>query len=569
MTTLTLDLRKIATAILILSAQLSFSQPAPQTDFHAEGMMVQMLPPIPGSIDSFFDIFPEVVVSTNNEADMPLHADLYVNDILVAQDQMHMVRAAGGGNGCPASCIGNCQIDVWHPGGPVVMYGGTCVTLTSPDSCVCQTGPIELWPLQNIELEPGDILRLVLDPQNLVPEYDETNNELVLEYRVDTDLEAHDGEFWFETLIPGHSIGPIVNIGSNSQLTLPLHADLYVNGVLMGEDRMHRVKTAGGQCMADTCGQTCQVDIWHPGGTVVMHQGVCNPLTPSGCYCYVREKKLWPFEGIPLNDGDKVRIVIDPLNQVQELDETNNEIILRYGAHTDFIPVEMEFLQLGPGLYDIEPIVDFGTNNQLAMPLEADLYVNGVLLGQDRMHMVKEAGGQCPDDNCIGTCQVDIWHPGGVVVMHQGICVQLTPEGCYCYVANKRLWPFTGIPLSPGDEITLVLDPEGRIPEIDETNNTLITTWFPEFDFQPVDMQFLCRNALGYVTVPSIFIIDSDGLEKPLHVDLKINGETVVSQDECSGIVDIVKCPSGGECTGSCSWKVIRKEKSNLTYTGN
>ncbi|NNC82324.1 MAG: T9SS type A sorting domain-containing protein, partial [Flavobacteriales bacterium] len=262
-------------------------------------------------------------------------------------------------------------------------------------------------------------------------------------------------------------------------------------------------------------------------------------------------------------------IVIDPLNQVQELDETNNEIILQNGAHTDFIPVEMEFLQLGPGLYDIEPIVDIGTNNQLAMPLEADIYVNGVLMGQDRMHLVREGDGDCPDDNCVGTCEVLISHPGSEPVPHPGVCVAITPEGCYCYAANKKLWPILDIPLSPGDQITLVLDPEGRIPEIDETNNTLVTTWFPEFDFQPVDMQFLCRNAVGYVTVPSIFILDSDGTEKPLHVDLRINGETVVSQDECSGIVDIVKCPSGGECTGPCSWKVIRKEKSNLTYTGN
>ncbi|NNK79997.1 MAG: hypothetical protein HKO93_00740, partial [Flavobacteriales bacterium] len=240
----------IASAFIFFLALPSYSQ-QPDTDFSPDGMLVQKIPTPPGSTDSFFDIWPEVSISTNNPDQMPLHADLYVNDILVGQDQIHIVQLAGGG--CPADCFASCQVDVWHPGAPPVMYGGNCVTLT-PSGCKCQTGPIEMWPIQGIPLQPGDVLRLVIDPQNLVPETDETNNEIFHVYNNQTDFSNESGEFWFDNLQPGlANITPIVNIGTNSQLSLPLHADLYINGVLFAEDRMHRVKTAGGQCLGDSC----------------------------------------------------------------------------------------------------------------------------------------------------------------------------------------------------------------------------------------------------------------------------------------------------------------------------
>ncbi len=124
-----------------------------------------------------YDVGPVIHVAAG-ALPVPAHAALLVNGELQFMDTMHeYVVAPGFDCGDAPNCL---------PDGSLCALTG--VTDHDPQSylgqcqrqrlsfCDCFSENIHMWLMPGIRLDPGDSVRLVLDPDNLVEEADETNN---------------------------------------------------------------------------------------------------------------------------------------------------------------------------------------------------------------------------------------------------------------------------------------------------------------------------------------------------------------------------------------------------------
>lgn len=126
--------------------------------------------------DEVYDVAPKGILAYADTFSIPVFADLFVNDIKVATDNIHYIRAASNICQQAPNCSTNCQIDVTSGEGIV---DGRCISYGT--NCLCVTNDtIDLWPFKNIHIPDDSKVNLVLDPDNLVEEFDESNNEFLL-----------------------------------------------------------------------------------------------------------------------------------------------------------------------------------------------------------------------------------------------------------------------------------------------------------------------------------------------------------------------------------------------------
>jgi hypothetical protein len=256
-------------------------------------------------------------------------------------------------------------------------------------------------------------------------------------------------------------------IGSGATNPVPLDFLLMVNGELRYDGRGARTVAlppgGTGVCPDSDClGKVCYVE---ESGQAL--EGTCS----SDCICSATHR----LETIPLalSPGDVVQLVLDPDQRVIELNEANNVFVLvTPSAQHDFAARGLNLSLVGNGLYEVQPQVGItvGVNATNPVPLDFALFVNGALRHDGRGTETIFLAAPCPD-NCVGACAVA--RDGGRR-QQTGECYTAGRNFCGCDTSDN----LNTIPLSllPGDVVQFVLDPNNRLPELDEANNTFTIT---------------------------------------------------------------------------------------------
>lgn len=162
----------VTSGTLSLAALLAFGAPHVRADVDMQPIALAFDPTGGG----LYDVTPTVFDRSNESGDVPLEFDLYVNGSLAATSQMHSYRITTACSPAERPCSDGC-VKRYTSGTMNQDLDGTCVE--SPlfgNACGCSTTG-RPWPVHSVQLKPGDEVTVVLDPRNLVPEVDETNNE--------------------------------------------------------------------------------------------------------------------------------------------------------------------------------------------------------------------------------------------------------------------------------------------------------------------------------------------------------------------------------------------------------
>lgn len=156
---------RLSSLIVFTSVLVMISSPilAQDYDFEAEGLQVRQ-------VGSLYDVSPVINLSVAGTfpAEVVIEYQLFVNDVLVGSNSDHTVSLNTTCADLPTSCSGACTVLIHGE-----KFAGTCSGTLA--DCYC-SGKYKLWKLPDVAIPEGATCRLVLDPNNLVSEIDETNN---------------------------------------------------------------------------------------------------------------------------------------------------------------------------------------------------------------------------------------------------------------------------------------------------------------------------------------------------------------------------------------------------------
>jgi len=136
-------------------------------------------------------------------------------------------------------------------------------------------------------------------------------------------------------------------------------------------------------------------------------------------------------------------------------------------------------LQLvGPNTFDVTPVLDVLGGGAKEIPLEIDVFVNGVLVARDRMHEIEPFSSCFGRDKCEGECEIIILGDGIEKGSQAGRCVSVRfpLPLCFCFAEEVTSWPIVSMSIPPRAEVEIVVDPRDIVEEFDETNNRLFIT---------------------------------------------------------------------------------------------
>lgn len=159
-------LRRVASSLVSLAALLAACSTAAAVDFGAVDLL---LVPLGGST---YDVIPRVAlhVGTTPPAPVPLEYQLQVGGAVVASHTEPVnVATLCQGPGCSGSCRVSCGEQI---------NDGSCLFFLGQCDCIVSVAPLPA--LHAVVIPPGSTCKLVLDPQGLVAESDETNNSVTV-----------------------------------------------------------------------------------------------------------------------------------------------------------------------------------------------------------------------------------------------------------------------------------------------------------------------------------------------------------------------------------------------------
>src|SRR2546426_9268966 len=139
----------------------------------------------------------------------------------------------------------------------------------------------------------------------------------------------------------------------------------------------------------------------------------------------------------------------------------------------DFQALGLRSVPVGSQLWDVVPQVRLHVGNGATetFPLEYELFVNGGIAGSKATTI--RLSTLCQGPGCAGACRVTVGDQ-----IQDGQC-SLFFEQCSCTVSVAPLEGFPSVHIPPGAECKLVLDPNGLVAELDETNNQYVVSSHP------------------------------------------------------------------------------------------
>ena len=139
--------------------------------------------PAHGDLDAVdVSITPIVRVTGPGTSSFRLEADILVNGVLVAQDRKYGLGVSAATDRCEGQepCDGACRVRLVS-GEESQSSDGSC-GLAPIGECVCQA-EVGLSAVDRLTIAPGSTITLVLDPNNLIDEFDEANNVLTIVFQ--------------------------------------------------------------------------------------------------------------------------------------------------------------------------------------------------------------------------------------------------------------------------------------------------------------------------------------------------------------------------------------------------
>jgi hypothetical protein len=172
-----------------------------------------------------------------------------------------------------------------------------------------------------------------------------------------------------------------------------------------------------------------------------------------------------------MDNGTKFRCVIGNDCTTVVSDAATLMVVPPPPAH-DFAALGLSLTPLASGLYEAAPQVEIsiGSGATNPVPLDFLLTVNGELRfdgrGAEMVALPPDGPGVCDDSDCLNKLCYVATSSG----TKEGAC----SSDCLCTVTVT----FAAVPLalSPGDVVQLILDPDHRVPELDEGDNTFTLT---------------------------------------------------------------------------------------------
>ncbi len=142
------------------------------------------------------NITPIISVTSPGTVSFPLEADILVDGVVVARERLFNVGVSAPPDRCDGqvACDGGCRVRLVR-GEAFGQFDGNCDTVPTGD-CVCSAS-FDLTAAEEIEVSAGSVLTVVLDPDNVVPEFDETNNVFTLTIGAPASAPALDGSDTF------------------------------------------------------------------------------------------------------------------------------------------------------------------------------------------------------------------------------------------------------------------------------------------------------------------------------------------------------------------------------------
>lgn len=138
-----------------------------------------------GNGDPLFDVTPTVELVGGGdlpEEPVPVDYELFVAGVSVfLSEGMHNTEwTLCDQTQLPDNCPPACAVKITH-GTTSVTNAGLCEKFPAvdPEFCFCNA-KMALWPAEKVRIRRGEKCRLVVDPFNIVDEFDETDNELVI-----------------------------------------------------------------------------------------------------------------------------------------------------------------------------------------------------------------------------------------------------------------------------------------------------------------------------------------------------------------------------------------------------
>lgn len=134
------------------------------------------------------------------------------------------------------------------------------------------------------------------------------------------------------------------------------------------------------------------------------------------------------------------------------------------------------FTRTGGSVYDVSPVVTHFVADGVEYAEHYDLYVNGVHIARNVMHSFNITTACTPAmAPCSGTCVTTV-KSGTTSTPYTGNCVAFFGNRCFCSSATPA-WAVHRVRLRAGDMVTVVMDPENDIAEVDEDNNFISTVF--------------------------------------------------------------------------------------------
>lgn len=221
---------------------------------------------------------------------------------------------------------------------------------------------------------------------------------------------------------------------------------------------------AGGVCQAGPpCSGTCGTGTVDGEAATMRCFADCDA---AGCVC---DCGIWidtPFDPMTIASGDVIEVLLRPSPGAAPDNESNdNGLDEPYEGEPlawNRGVVEVDFTQVAGGGYDIEAMVGMsweGLSGMLDMDTTVELRVNGVPVSEQNVPGMAE---QTFDQGCFTAgCGAQCGLFNGV----PSFCDPFLWWSCGCGAGTIALFP--NVPVSPGDEIMVLLRPApGALPEL-------------------------------------------------------------------------------------------------------
>lgn len=207
--------------------------------------------------------------------------------------------------------------------------------------------------------------------------------------------------------------------------------------------------------------------------------GICVLRGSPFCFCKLLRKVAGPPD-IEIMPGDTVTVVVDPDDAVAELDESNNTYTTTFflPPECDLGVVGINLNETGPNTYAITPVIEAGGGGVGVVPVDFDVYVNGAWrAGVRDVEIVPLVPCVPPVVPCSYDC-LALVIIGGTTNVVRGDCRPgPTPhEGeCWCYFKIIKIELAQRLELAGGELVTVLIDPDGRVADVNRANNTFST----------------------------------------------------------------------------------------------